>query len=58
MAGRRGKTGITIAGVFGGVAIILITIIVIIQTGAWALVAPANCCQGRIRCGRRTSDSG
>lgn len=40
MAGRRGKTGITIAGVFGGVAIILITIIVIIQTGAWALVAP------------------
>ena len=40
MASRKNKTGITVAGILGGLAIVLITIIVIIQTGVWATVAP------------------
>lgn len=40
MASRKNKTGITVAGILGGLAIVLIAIIVIIQTGVWATVAP------------------
>lgn len=40
VASRKNKTGITVAGILGGLAIVLITIIVIIQTGVWATVAP------------------
>lgn len=37
---EKNKTGITVAGILGGLAIVLIAIIVIIQTGVWATVAP------------------